>query len=137
MKKLVLLGIVLAALTYGWHARAQGSGQTAFESIPGPLASCPAPNAGHDILCDVTGSGWEESINGAAYVPFNQPGPEGPQGQTGMPGAQGPVGPVGATGLTGPQGPPGPVQSFTNLNCGHAIVQTSGQGLTADTCTEQ
>lgn len=98
------------ALSLGGIAHAQ-TAQTSFTSIPGPLSGCPAPAPGIDILCDVTGVGWEESIQGAAYVPFNQPGPAGapgPAGPAGAAGATGPQGPAGADGAAGPAGPVGP-----------------------------
>lgn len=86
---------------------ALGQSQTAFQSVPGPLANCPAPAANADILCDVQGVGWEESIAGAAYVPFNQVGPQGPVGATGAQGAAGAPGAQGSAGPQGTQGPPG------------------------------
>lgn len=83
--------------------------QTSFQSIPGPLTSCPPVAVNADILCDVTAVGWEESIAGAAYVPFvpGVPGPQGVQGPQGQAGAAGPAGAQGPIGPQGPQGPPG------------------------------
>lgn len=148
MNKNIAVPLIIVAVLVGVAlVRAQGGSQTSFTSIPGPLANCPAPVAGSDILCDVSGTGWEESINGAAYVAFNQPGPTGPQGPagvagpqgaTGPAGAQGPqgiAGPVGPQGPTGPQGPPGTGGSFTSLNCTSASIGPAGSQQSG--CTEQ
>jgi hypothetical protein len=47
---------------------AQGTQQSSFTSNPGPLTGCPAPTVGKDSMCDVTGQGWMQSVDGAAYV---------------------------------------------------------------------
>ena len=145
---LTYVEIGIAALSLGYIvATAQTASQTSFVSVPGPLSSCPTPAAGKDILCDVSGVGWEQSINGAAYTAFNQPGPTGPTGPIGpvgpagpqgVAGTAGPAGPAGATGATGPQGPPGPTQSFSSLKCSPAqLGDGTAAGLTASGCTEQ
>lgn len=84
MKHLYTLALLFAAA----FAQAQGA-QTAFESIPGPLSSCPSKAVSHDILCDVIDVGWEESINGADYAPFNQSGTNGINGTDGTNGTNG------------------------------------------------
>lgn len=129
MKKKLWIVVVLAAGVM--LLRAQGGSQTSFTSNPGPLSGCPAPTAGQDILCDVSGVGWEQSIQGAAYVPFNQPGPAGPVGPTGLTGA---TGPAGADGAPGPQGPPGPVQSFKTATC--PVWSGGNGGITIGSSTQ-
>lgn len=117
--KVVALTIVISglALTTGLFlnrvAHAQtGSGSqwsTAFTS--GPLSTCPTPAAGSIIQCAVTNVGVEQSVNGSAYVPVNQPGIQGAKGDNGDTGAQG---------ATGPQGPAG-------TNAAAAVTSVNGK----------
>jgi len=100
-----ICSVTLMALMFVKAHAQTGSGaqwSTAFTS--GPLSSCPTPVAGSIIQCAVTNVGVEQSVNGSAYVPVNQPGIQGAKGDTGATGAQGLQGP---TGPMGPQGPAG------------------------------
>lgn len=115
--------LLVAFMATSLHSQNGFSASQFFiDSIPGSLASCPAPVTGHDKLCDVTGVGFEQSINGAAYAPIG----------AGSVGPIGPAGPTGATGATGPQGPQGiPGTQWSKYSCstwsgGSASLSASG-----------
>ncbi len=107
------------------HAQTGSPAQWSTTYTSGPLASCPTPASGTIIHCAVTNVGVEEAVNGAAYVPVNQPGIQGAQGLAGQ---------TGATGATGLQGPPGPVQSFNTNSC--KTVNGSSSGWVETGCTQ-
>ncbi len=110
------------------HAQTGSPAQWSTTYTSGPIASCPTPAAGTIIHCAVTNVGVEESVNGSAYVPVNQPGIQGAQGPAGQTGA------TGAMGATGLQGPPGPVQSFNTNSC--KTVNGSSSGWVETGCTQ-
>lgn len=105
--------VTLMALMFAKaHAQTGAGSQWSTQFTSGPLSSCPTPDAAKILQCAVTNVGVEQSVNGSAYVPVNQPGIQGAIGP------QGPAGPTGPTGATGPQGAPGPVATnpVTSVN---------------------
>lgn len=134
MKRFAIIMAVLLAVAFAFGQTGGFSASPLFfSSHPGPLSACPAPAAGTDSLCDITGMGWAQSLDGAAYTAFGK-GPAGPQGPAGAVGA---TGPAGATGATGPQGIPGIPQAGQSFSetCSNANISTGASGqLKASGC---
>jgi hypothetical protein len=86
----VLVACAVIGLVNVLAVHAQSAAQTSLGFTPGALSTCPAPKVGTDFLCDVTGVGIEQSVNGAAYATLQGAVPR-------VPGA----GPAGATGAAG------------------------------------
>jgi hypothetical protein len=86
----VLVACAVIGLVNVLAVHAQSAAQTSLGFTPGALSTCPAPKVGTDFLCDVTGVGIEQSVNGAAYATLQ--GAAGPAGATGAAGVAGATG---------------------------------------------